>query len=115
MKPECKVYYESGIGWLEITGMDEGIKSVLFVEATGDNVGNVSQPVADCVAQLDEYFGGKRQEFSVKLAPEGTAFQQRVWQQLLAIPYGETVSYMQIARAIGNEKAIRAVGAANGA
>jgi methylated-DNA-[protein]-cysteine S-methyltransferase len=64
--------------------------------------------------QLDEYFAGDRREFELPLAPEGTAFQQRVWRALLAIRYGETCSYGHIARAIGRPAASRAVGAANG-
>src|ERR1700688_3149557 len=65
--------------------------------------------------QLREYFAGKRTEFSLPLAPEGTAFQRSVWRQLQAIPYGETISYGELARRVGNPKASRAVGSANGA
>ncbi len=64
--------------------------------------------------QLEEYFLGKRQKFSVKLNFVGTEFQQKVWQALLTIPFGETRSYGQIAAQIGNKKASRPVGAANG-
>lgn len=63
--------------------------------------------------QLTEYFEGRRQTFDLPLAPEGTAFQQRVWQALQAIPYGQTRTYKQIAEAVGNVKAVRAVGMAN--
>ena len=65
-------------------------------------------------AQLREYFAGKRRTFDLPLAPRGTAFQERVWRALLAIPFGETCSYGDIARAIGRPSASRAVGAANG-
>ena len=64
--------------------------------------------------QLGEYFAGKRNRFSLKLDPQGTDFQNKVWQALLTIPFGETRSYGQIAKQIGNVKAMRAVGAANG-
>ena len=64
--------------------------------------------------QLTEYFAGKRQQFDVPLDFEGTEFQQKVWQALLTIPFGETRSYRDIAEQIGNVKAVRAVGAANG-
>lgn len=64
--------------------------------------------------QLDAYFAGKRKTFDVALAPKGTAFQERVWDALTKIPYGETVSYGAIANSIGSPKAVRAVGAANG-
>ena len=68
----------------------------------------------DCLQQLDEYFNGQRIQFNLKLRPIGTNFQQQVWKELLKIPFGRTASYKEIAKAIGNEKAIRAVGAANG-
>ena len=64
--------------------------------------------------QLNEYFAGQRQVFDLPLDFEGTEFQQKVWQALLTIPFGETRSYKQIAEQIGNVKAVRAVGAANG-
>jgi methylated-DNA-[protein]-cysteine S-methyltransferase len=64
--------------------------------------------------QLREYFGGQRKEFSIELDPIGTDFQKRVWNALSAIPYGETRTYRDIARQIGDQKATRAVGAANG-
>lgn len=64
--------------------------------------------------QLNEYFAGQRQKFDVPLYFEGTEFQQKVWQALLTIPFGETRSYKQIAEQISNVKAVRAVGAANG-
>lgn len=63
--------------------------------------------------QLTEYFSGQRRVFDLPLAPAGTEFQRKVWQALCRIPYGETVSYQAVARAIGNEKAVRAVGQAN--
>lgn len=71
-------------------------------------------PFRDAIDQLKAYFTGKLKTFTLKLKLEGTAFQQRVWQQLRSIPYGQTVSYGQIAQAVGNPKASRAVGAANG-
>jgi methylated-DNA-[protein]-cysteine S-methyltransferase len=68
----------------------------------------------DVVSQLAEYFDGKRREFDLPLAPEGTPFQQRVWRALLEIPYGETISYGELAARIGRRSASRAVGLANG-
>lgn len=73
-------------------------------------------PVVDhAVVRLDEYFAGRRQAFDVPLLFAGTEFQKRVWNALLAIPYGETVSYAEMARRIGMPKAVRAVANANGA
>lgn len=65
------------------------------------------------VAQLAEYFAGARREFDLPLAPRGTAFQQRVWEELRRIPYGETISYAELARRVGRPGASRAVGRAN--
>lgn len=64
--------------------------------------------------QLDAYFAGKRERFELPLDPQGTEFQKRVWTELVAIPYGETVSYSELARRLGRPRAFRAVGAANG-
>ncbi|MGH8929625.1 MAG: methylated-DNA--[protein]-cysteine S-methyltransferase [Egibacteraceae bacterium] len=71
-------------------------------------------PFASAVAQLAEYFARERTSFDLTLAPRGTPFQQRVWQALTAIPYGQTCSYRAIAERIGNPRAVRAVGLANG-
>jgi methylated-DNA-[protein]-cysteine S-methyltransferase len=70
--------------------------------------------LARTAAQLAEYFAGERRDFDVPLAPRGTGFQQRVWRELGKIPYGETRSYGELARAIGRPAASRAIGAANG-
>ena len=70
--------------------------------------------IAEATRQLDEYFAGERTTFDVPLDPEGTDFQQAVWQVLRAIPYGETISYGEQARRLGDPRKARAVGAANG-
>jgi len=67
----------------------------------------------EAVRQLEEYFAGRLQQFDLPLSPQGTEFQKRVWKALLTIPYGETRSYGDIAKQIGSEKAVRAVGGAN--
>lgn len=72
-------------------------------------------PFEAAVAQLEEYFAGRRRSFDLPLAPEGTPFQRAVWQALTDIPYGETLSYGELARRIGKPQASRAVGLANGA
>lgn len=69
----------------------------------------------DVRRQLDEYFAGTRRHFELTLAPEGTAFQRQVWVELCRIPFGETISYRDLAERIGNPRAVRAVGLANGA
>ena len=75
---------------------------------------DVPPVLARAAAQLAEYFAGTRRDFDVPLAPRGTGFQQRVWRELAKIPYGETRSYGELARALGAPTASRAVGAANG-
>ena len=112
-----KLDYESPIGVIEIIGTDEVITSILFSEE--DKIVNFLQPetpsiLTECYNQLDEYFKGDRHEFTFPYQFEGTDFQKTVWNALKEIPFAETGSYKDIAVSIGNEKAIRAVGSANG-
>jgi methylated-DNA-[protein]-cysteine S-methyltransferase len=109
-----KTYYDSPIGILEITGAEDGITGVHFVEKKTDPAPSIPLPLKDCCKQLYEYFVGNRREFSLILKLEGTPFQKRVWNQLMKIPYGKTLSYKKVAAAIGKENAVRAVGTANG-
>jgi methylated-DNA-[protein]-cysteine S-methyltransferase len=106
-------YHESPIGVIEVVGMEGALISLNFVEhARHEAVGNPL--IEETLRQLSEYFGGKRREFALPLAWHGTVFQQQVWRQLLEIPYGVTLSYRDLARAIGKPEAVRAVGSANG-
>jgi methylated-DNA-[protein]-cysteine S-methyltransferase len=107
-------YYDSPIGILEIMGTEKAITGVHFVEKKIDPEPSIPLPLKVCCKQLYEYFVGDRKEFSVTLQFEGTEFQKKVWNQLLKIPFGTTVSYKDIAEAIKNVKAVRAVGNANG-
>lgn len=107
-------FYNSKIGVLKISGSEAGVHSVEFLDNDVTNDEPTPSCLEECITQLHEYFAGTRKSFAVKLNPQGTPFQKKVWQELLHIPYGRTASYLDIARAIGNEKAIRAVGAANG-
>lgn len=112
MDKMCTAYYKSPIGVIEIKGNDEGIVSLYYLEK--DTVSfETPDCLAECVKQLDEYFKGTRKNFSLKLNVSGTDFRKKVWQKLQDIPYGETCSYLDIAKAIGDEKAVRAVGGAN--
>lgn len=113
MEKLYKTYYSCEIGVLEITGSETGILSIGFVD--GDLAAQTAVPdcLKECVRQLDEYFNYKRKEFDLKLLPEGTDFQIKVWKELQTIPYGETVTYGEIAVKSGNCKACRAVGNAN--
>jgi methylated-DNA-[protein]-cysteine S-methyltransferase len=106
-------YYHSPIGVVAITGSDAGIASIYFVD---DVLPPTPTPacLAEGVRQLDEYFRGVRKTFSLRLDLRGTDFQIRVWRELLNIPFGKTVSYLHLASTLGDKKALRAVGRANG-
>ena len=108
----------SPVGELTFTGTRHGLGGVWFDtdRHRQDRSGWLRDDAlfAEARRQLQEYFDGTRQVFELKLAPAGTAFQQQVWAALCAIPYGETRSYGEQARSIHNEKAVRAVGLANG-
>lgn len=117
------VYYNSPIGALEIRSTGSTISDVLFVNSwKGAKVNEEelsfvkpkSAIIKTCIKQLDEYFAGKRTEFNFHISQVGTEFQQQVWAELCNIPYGRTISYLELSKRIGNVKAIRAVGTANG-
>ena len=104
---------DSPLGVVNIVASSEGITSVSF----DDEAWNKPEPnaITDlCKQQLLEYFAGQRQQFDLPLDQCGTDFQRAVWAQLLAIPFGKIASYSDVAIAINNPKAVRAVGAANG-
>lgn len=108
-------YYSSEIGLLEVTGTEQVITGIHFRDAyPHDPVKKVPACVEACIVQLDEYFRGKRRVFDLPLAPDGTEFQKKVWQQLLSIPYGKSVSYLNMAENLGDVKTIRAAASANG-
>ncbi len=117
MTKRYKLDYESPIGVIEIIGTDKAILSILFSEENHkETVLQAETPsvLTECYNQLDEYFKGRRKEFTFPYYFEGTDFQKTVWNALTKIPYAKTGSYKDIAVSIGNEKAIRAVGSANG-
>jgi len=110
----------SPIGTLLLTGTQEGLTGI-YMETGAATAAAVQSAVRDTTRftevkrQLKEYFDGTRRTFDLTLLPEGTAFQKMVWDALRDIPYGTTISYQELANRIGAEKAVRAVGAANGA
>jgi methylated-DNA-[protein]-cysteine S-methyltransferase len=107
------IYQDSPVGLLEICGEDEWITAVNFADTAQKEI--ISSPVVvKCALQLAEYFTGKRKAFDLPLQPDGTEFQQKVWKQLQLIPFGETISYHTLAMRLGDPKATRAVGLANG-
>jgi methylated-DNA-[protein]-cysteine S-methyltransferase len=109
-----KAYYKSTIGPIEITGRQSSILSVDFVEDMRPGDDDLPFCLKTALKQIDEYFSGQRKKFLLKLDPQGTKFQKTVWQQLEKISFGEVVSYGEIASIIGQPKACRAVGNANG-
>jgi methylated-DNA-[protein]-cysteine S-methyltransferase len=106
-------YYDSPIGLLEIGATRDAITSLVFVEEQRADA-ETNDLCDEAVRQLTEYFQGSRQNFDIPLALEGTEFQKCVWSELMKIPFGQTISYGDIARALGKPSAVRAVGAANG-
>lgn len=111
----------SPVGQLKLVATETALVAVLWENENPNRVRlaelieNTQHPILlETQRQLNEYFAGQRQVFDLPLDFEGTEFQQKVWQALLTIPFGETRSYKQIAEQVGNVKAVRAVGAANG-
>ena len=112
---------ESPVGELKLVASDKGLVAVLWENdgpsrvRLGEQIEDERHPIlVETERQLKEYFAGKRKAFSVPLDMNGTRFQKDVWEALLGIPFGETRSYGQLARQLGNPRATRAVGAANG-
>jgi methylated-DNA-[protein]-cysteine S-methyltransferase len=108
-----KAQIQSPVGTIEITGSENGIRSILFLE-TEFTASPIPDCLIGCVTQLTEYFDGNRKHFDLILDPQGTDFQLKVWEQLKLIPFGKTISYLELARMTGNESNTRAVGNANG-
>jgi methylated-DNA-[protein]-cysteine S-methyltransferase len=108
------VYYSSPVGILEIKSTESHITQLLFKESAKTSSENIPAVMKECIRQLDEYFSGNRKDFTLPLAPEGTNFQCSVWKALQTIPYGQTISYKELAERVENPKACRAVGTANG-
>ena len=113
-------WFESPVGPLLLAGSSDGLKRVSF--ATGKHATRLDpewrkqdSAFIEVIDQLNSYFAGERTTFDLPLVLEGTAFQKKVWTALQEIPYGETISYKELAETVGTPKAVRAVGAANGA
>ncbi|MGO4772619.1 methylated-DNA--[protein]-cysteine S-methyltransferase [Flavobacterium sp. W22_SRS_FK3] len=108
-------YINSPLGITKITGDESGIAVISVLDVDSNEVSvEIPDVLKKAVSQLEEYFEGKRTDFDLKLNPQGTEFQQKVWKALLEIPYGKTISYMDQTKKLGDIKAIRAVASANG-
>lgn len=106
-------YIKTPLGIASITGDENGISTISITDE-----GSVSEKIPvvlqEVVSQFNDYFEGRRIDFTFKMNPTGTEFQQKVWQALLEIPYGKTMSYLDLSKKLGDVKAIRAVASANG-
>jgi|SRR5699024_2370867 len=111
-----KAVIRSPLGLLQLEGDSQGVSQILFNDDCGEVTPKSARPnpLLRCIEQLEAYFRGDLQHFSLQLNPSGTVFQQNVWHALSQIPYGETRSYKTQALQLGNLKAIRAVASANG-
>lgn len=106
---------KSPLGFAKIIGGEEdGISAITILDSEEKVTDIIPIELEDCVIQLNEYFEGSRKQFNLKLNPQGTDFQKKVWKQLEQIPYGKTTSYLELSKKLGNLKAIRAVANANG-
>lgn len=106
-------YVKTPLGIAKIEGDKHGLTAVTLLDSEEKISHTIPEVLEDAVYQLQEYFKGVRQEFSLTLNPQGTAFQKKVWKALPQIPYGKTISYLELAKTLGDQKAIRAVASAN--
>ena len=104
--------FRSPIGVISVCADESCVKRLVFGSVDRENRNTVTD---EAVKQLKEYFAGTRKSFTVPVDPDGTEFQKTVWKSLMTVPYGETRTYKDMAKEIGNDKAFRAVGNANGA
>jgi len=105
---------KSPIGYTKIIGDSDGITQVTVLNSEEKETDIIPAELEDCTIQLKEYFEGSRTKFDLKLNPKGTEFQKLIWTLLDEIPYGKTMSYLQLSKRLGDVKAIRAVANANG-
>lgn len=109
-----EAFLETPLGTAVIEGDENGVTRISITEEKMDTSEVIPVSLEATVIQLKEYFSGTRQNFDLKLNPEGTEFQKEIWKQLQEIPFGTTASYLELSKVFGNPKAIRAVAAANG-
>jgi methylated-DNA-[protein]-cysteine S-methyltransferase len=106
-------YHDSPVGILKIQCSEQHVVLIHFVETAGlEN--DQTELLQKTIKQLDEYFSGKRKDFDLSLGQRGSAFQENVWNHLIKISFGKTISYLQLSKQIGDVKAIRAIASANG-
>ncbi len=106
-------YIKTPLGIAKIIGDENGI-SVISVLSESEISAKIPENLQEAVFQIHDYFDGKRTDFNLKINPKGTDFQQKVWQELSHIPFGKTISYLDLAKKLGDPKVIRAAASANG-
>jgi methylated-DNA-[protein]-cysteine S-methyltransferase len=112
-------YYQSPVGLLRVSGTDQFVSELYFIDTADkivENTGNEELPpmAINAIEQLIQYFHGNRRHFELPLYQQGTEFQQKVWHELMNIPFGKTISYLELSRRLGDTKVIRAAASANG-
>lgn len=107
-------FIKTPLGFAKLEGSENGLSGITVLDSDEKQTDIIPECLEDAVYQLQEYFDGTRKIFTLELSPEGTDFQKRVWNELLNIPYGKTLSYLELSKRLGDSKAIRAVAAANG-
>lgn len=112
-------YYQSPVGLLRIAGTEQYISEVIFHNTTEkekepDSHTDMPPMIIQCIEQFIQYFHGERRIFELPIVQEGTSFQQDVWNELMTIPFAKTISYLDLARRLGDPRATRAVANANG-
>ncbi|NQX85308.1 MAG: methylated-DNA--[protein]-cysteine S-methyltransferase [Flavobacteriaceae bacterium] len=107
-------YINTPLGVTKISGDVNGVTSIRVINSNEPLTDIIPKALQDCIAQLKEYFEGKRQQFTFKINPQGTNFQKNIWELLRNIPYGKTTTYLELSKTYGDVKAIRAVANANG-
>lgn len=108
------VIIQTPLGAARVEGDERGLSAISVMDTVEDPTADIPAVLEDAVSQLIEYFKGSRVDFNLSLNPQGTEFQKKVWNALLEIPFGKTMSYLELSKRLGNVKAIRAVAAANG-
>jgi len=107
-------FINSPLGITKIIGNESGISVISILNDETEISSEIPKILKEAISQLQEYFDGSRQNFTFKLNPSGTDFQQKVWRELLKIPFGKTMSYLDLSKKLGDVKAIRVVASANG-
>lgn len=107
-------FIQTPLGIAKLEGDEKGLSVISILNKENKTNGIIPEVLEDAAYQLQEYFEGKREVFSLTLNPEGTDFQKKVWTALQEIPFGKTISYLELSKRLGNVKAIRAAASANG-